>query len=154
MNDHPRFPDHMDSEEQLAVADEVDITLAGYPSKRSLEVAITAYAEQLDGFSECDIRAGFRTARARAVQFAPTPTQVHDAVGAACIARRARLMPPAPEPLPINTEIPETARRTWREALGGAPPKPKPVVFENGQPIQPKAVGVGDILNTLGVKSE
>lgn len=91
MSHHPRFPDAMSATVRRTVADEVDVTLAAFPSKRSLEAAITAYAEQLDGFDHTDdVRIGFRDARARATEYAPSPSQVRQCVGLACRTRRQR----------------------------------------------------------------
>ena len=125
MSDHPRFPFGMDPELRRTIADEVDVTLAGFPSKRSLEAAITAYAEQLEGFLPIDVREGFREARRRASEYAPSPSQVFARVGIACGIRRDRerdVAAPVPyegfeRPLQPD-EIPN-----WRETLRGILPE-------------------------------
>lgn len=119
---HPRFPNGMGPDVRRTIADEVDVTMAGFPSKRPLEQAITAYAEQLEKFSPADIRAGFREARKQAFDYAPSPSRV-----LACVAnaRRHRIeresggITPIDYPAPIAPEqIPD-----WRGFLRGLLPE-------------------------------
>jgi hypothetical protein len=118
---HPRFPRGMGADVRRAIADEVDITMAGFPSKRPLEQAITAYAEQLEKFEPEDIRDGFREARKQSFDYAPSPSRV-----LACVAtaRRGRVESeeghqPIEYPAPIAPEqIPD-----WRQFLRGMLPE-------------------------------
>lgn len=90
---HPIFPYGMELDVRLAIGDELDVTLAGFPMYRaaaSREHALTVYAEQLGGFTASDVREGFRLARARSVTYAPTATVVRQCVGEACASRLAR----------------------------------------------------------------
>lgn len=121
---HPRFPFGMDPELRRTIADEVDVTLAGYPSKRSLEAAITAYAEQLEDFLPSDVRGGFREARKHAHEYAPSPSQVYAFVASVCRRRREseQSTPDGVDhgygrPL-ASEEIPN-----WREMLRGILPE-------------------------------
>lgn len=147
---HPRFPYGMHEDLQLIIADEVDVTLV-YPSKfGAIAVATTAYAEHLDfaGLLPDDIREGFKAARAKAVKFAPTPTEVRDQVTAAYVARRRREAPPSAtaEEEPFLVEIPDELRQAWRDALGGAPPEPHRTEFEDGVPVPPRATPIGVVV--------
>lgn len=153
MSDHPRFPSELPAELHVVVADEVDITLAGYPSKRSLETAITAYAEQLDfeGFIESDVREGFKRARREAGQFAPTPTEVRLCVESKHRTRRQLAEPKPAEEAFEPVDIPEHVRQAWRESLG---PKPEPrqappIVFRDGKAIEPGGVSVAEVVSSL-----
>ena len=119
---HPRFPYGMARDVQLVIADEVAITLGGYPERRthaSLEHAITAYAELLEPFIPIDIREGFRLARAQATQLAPTPSQVRLCVAAAYRDRQS-LPDEASDDEPLG-EFPEELRQFYRGKLDAPP---------------------------------
>lgn len=91
---HPRFPAGMPEDARVALADELEITLAAYPQHVAFAFsspahALTGYAQRLVAFDAATIREGFEAARAASVGAAPTPTQVE--AKCAELLRRSRV---------------------------------------------------------------
>jgi hypothetical protein len=116
---HSRFPRGMPLDVKLVVADEVEVTLAGFPAtRRSLDVAISAYAEQLAAFVPEDVRTGFLQARRQAGAVPPSASQVRSCIAAAARKRMQHFgsSPDDSEPVPC----PSDAIPDWRAILRSA----------------------------------
>ena len=115
LTEHPRFPYGMAQDVRRAIADEVEITLAGFRLQRR-PADVTAYAEQLEEFIAPDIHKGFRAARAAAWKYAPTPSEVRACVMAVFRSRTGAPARTGEEEF-VPGQFPEELRRFYQEHL-------------------------------------